>query len=101
MGRKGHGESQISAILKAFEDGTPISEICRKHSISERTFYRWKANRDGDHLSEAGAFRQIEEENQRLKNALAELLLENRALKDKLAKNRRGSAQIALDNGKL
>lgn len=100
MGRRGHGEQQIATILKKSEAGMSIPEICREYGISERTFYRWKANRSGPGSTETRTLRQIEEENQRLNSVVAELILENRALRDDLARSRRSAdARRAAENG--
>lgn len=89
MGRKGHGRSEIAAILKKSDDGVPIAEICSEHGISERTLYRWKASRNGGNPAAGRSLKHIEDENRRLKSVLAELMLENRSLRDELLKNRR------------
>jgi putative transposase len=67
--------------------GATAVEVCRRHGISETTFYRWKAKFGGLTVSEAKRLRQLEAENSRLKRLLAEAHLDNAALKDLLAKN--------------
>jgi putative transposase len=75
-----HSEEQIIAILKQGEAGVATAELCRQHGISEQTYYRWKAKYGGMEVSEARRLRQLEEENRQLKHAVAELLLDKRAL---------------------
>jgi putative transposase len=89
MGRKGHGQQQIATILRKSDAGMPVADLCREHGISARTFYRWKAGKNGGDPADARVLKQIEEENQRLKSLVAELILENRALTDQLARSRK------------
>jgi putative transposase len=89
MGRKGPDQQQIDTILKQSEGGTPIADLCREHGISVRTFYRWKADRVRPNPDTGTLFRQIENENQKLKSVLAELILENRMLKEQLGRTRK------------
>lgn len=82
-----HSEEQIIAILKQAENGMKTVEVCRQHGITEATLYRWKAKFGGMEISDAKKLRQLEEENRKLKHVVAELTLDNRALKDVLSKN--------------
>ncbi len=82
-----HSEEQIIAILKQAEKGIATPELCRQQGISEQTFYRWKAKYGGLEVSDAKKLKQLEEENRKLKHVVAELTLDNRALKDVLGKN--------------
>ena len=82
-----HSEEQIIAILKQSEGGLKTAEVCRQHGITEATLYRWKAKYGGIEVSEAKRLRQLAEENQKLKHVVAELTLDNRALKEVLSKN--------------
>ena len=82
-----HSEEQIIAILKQAEKGVATGEVCRQHGVSEQTFYRWKAKYGGLEVSDAKKLKQLEEENRKLKHVVAELTLDNRALKDVLGKN--------------
>lgn len=82
-----HSEEQIIAILKQAENGMKSAEVCRQHGITEATLYRWKAKFGGMEISDAKKLRQLEEENRKLKHVVAELTLDNRALKDVLSKN--------------
>ena len=84
MKRKRHTEEQIIAILKEHEAGVKTADLCRKHGISEQTFYNWKAKYGG--VSEAKRLKGLESENARLKKLLADAMLDNAALKDLLTK---------------
>ena len=86
MQRKQHTEEQIIAILKEHEAGVKTADLCRKHGISEQTFYNWKSKYGGLEVSEARRLRGLESENVRLKKLLADAMLDNAALKDLLAK---------------
>jgi putative transposase len=80
-------EEQIIGILKQAEKGLGTSELCRQEGISEQTFYRWKAKDGGLDNGDAKRLKQLEEENRKLKHVVADLTLDNRALKDVLSKN--------------
>jgi putative transposase len=82
-----HSEEEIIAILKQGEAGLATGELCRQHGISEQTYYRWKAKYRGMDSGEAKKLKHLEEENRKLKHVVAELTLDNRALKDVLSKN--------------
>ena len=86
MKRKRHTEEQIIAILKEHEAGMKTADLCRKHGISEASFYNWKAKYGGLELSEAKRLRGLESENGKLKKLLADAILDNAALKELLAK---------------
>ena len=86
MKRKRHTEEQIIAILKEHEAGAKTADVCRKHGVSEATFYNWKAKYGGLEVSEAKRLKAMESENTRLKKLLADAMLDNAALKDLLAK---------------
>ena len=79
-------ESQILAVLKAGEAGTPVAEIIRKHGISRNTYFIWKSKYAGATISEVRRLRELEQENARLKKMYAELALENAAIKDVLSR---------------
>jgi putative transposase len=79
-------EEQIIAVLREQEAGAKTADICRKHGVSEATFYKWKAKYGGLEVSEAKRLRALEDENGRLKRMLAEAMLDNAALKDLLGK---------------
>jgi putative transposase len=86
MRRSRFSEEQIVAILKESEAGAATGELCRRHGISQNTFYRWKAKYGGLEVSEARRLRQLEQENRRLKRLVADLSLDNQILKDLLGK---------------
>ncbi len=73
---------QIIGILREQEAGTKTADVCRKHGVSEATFYKWKAKFVGLEVSEARRLRQLEDENTRLKKLLADAMLDNAVLKD-------------------
>lgn len=79
-------EEQIIGALKEAEAGMKTAEVCRKHGISDATYYKWKAKYGGLEVSEARRLRQLEDENRRLKQMVAEQALDNQALKTVLAK---------------
>lgn len=79
-------EEQIIGILKESEAGVPTAELCRKHGIAAQTLYRWKGKYGGMEVSEAKRLRVLEEENRQLKHAVAELLLDKRALQAVVSK---------------
>jgi putative transposase len=79
-------ETKILAILKEQEQGQKVSEICRKHGISDATFYNWKNKYSGMTVSELKRLKELEYENSRLKRMYANLSLENEALKDIVTK---------------
>jgi putative transposase len=80
-------DEQIIGIVKEHEAGAKLAELCRQHSISPATFYKWRAKYGGMAVSDAKRLRALEEENRRLKQLLAETMLDNQALKGLLAKN--------------
>lgn len=80
-------EEQIIAVLKESEAGMKTSELCRKHGISETTFYKWKDKYGGMTVSEARRLRSLEQENSRLKQIVADQALDIRALKEINSKN--------------
>jgi putative transposase len=80
-------EGQIVGVLREQEAGAATAEVCRRHGISEQTFYRWKSKYGGMGPSDAQRLKSLEDENRRLKKLLAESMLDVAALKDLLAKN--------------
>ncbi len=84
MARKSHTEEQIGFALRQAEAGTPVPEICRKMGIAEATFYRWKQRYAGMGVAEIRRLKQLEEENRRLKQLVADLTLDKAMLQDVL-----------------
>jgi putative transposase len=81
-----HSESQIIAIHKEEEQGMKVTELCRKHGISEATFYNWKKRYGGMTVDELRRLKELEYENARLKKMYANLNLEHEAVKELLEK---------------
>jgi putative transposase len=79
-------EEQIIGVLKEAEAGVAVAELCRKRGICEQTHYRWKSKFGGLEVNEARRLRQLEEQNRRLKQMVAEQALDIQALKGVLAK---------------
>jgi putative transposase len=80
-------EDQIIGVLREHEAGVKTADLCRKHGISDATFYNWKSKDGGLTVSDAARLRALEDENRRLKKLLAESILDVSALKDLLGKN--------------
>ncbi len=80
-------EEQIVGILKEQEAGAGTATLCRKHGMSEQTFYRWKQKYGGLERGEATRLKALEDENARLKRLVAEQALDTQILKDLLRKN--------------
>ena len=85
--KKRFREELIIEILKEREAGLPVQELIRKHGICEQTYYRWKSKYGGMEVSEAKQLRALEEENRRLKQMVADLMLDNKVLRDINSKN--------------
>jgi len=79
-------ENQILAILKEGEAGVQVKEICRKHGISDATYYNWKSKYGGMSASDLKRMKEMEQELFQLKRMYADMALENRALKDLIEK---------------
>lgn len=86
MKRSKFTEQQIVFALKQAETGVSVAEVCRKLGISEATFYNWKKKYDGLGAAELRRLRQLEEENSRLKQIVADLTLDKQMLQDVLKK---------------
>ena len=86
MKRARFSEEQSISILKEAEAGGKVTGLCRRHGISDATFYTWRSKYGGLEISEMRRLRQLEEENRRLKSIVADQALDIRALKDVLAK---------------
>ena len=87
MKRKRFTEEQIIGILKEAEAGAKSTDLCRRHAISEQTFYRWKRKYAGIGVAELRRLRQVEDENRRLKQLVADLTLDRQMLQEALRKN--------------
>jgi putative transposase len=79
-------DEQIIAILREQEAGGRTADVCRRHGISQPTFYNWKAKYGGLDVSDAKRLRALEDENAKLKKLLAEAMLDNAILKDVTSK---------------
>jgi putative transposase len=84
--KKRFTEQQIAFALRQAESGTPISDIIRKMGISDATFYRWKKQYAGLGINEIRRLKQLEEENRKLKQIVADLTLDKQMLQDVLSK---------------
>lgn len=80
-------ESQIVDILNEAEAGMKVSDVCRKHGVSNQTFYVWKSKYGGMSVSDIKRLKELENENAKLKKMFADMALENHALKDLLEKS--------------
>jgi putative transposase len=87
MKRSRFSEEQIIGILKEHQAGLSAGELCRRHGISDATFYKWRSRYGGMEVSDAKRLKGLEEENRKLKKLLAEQVLDNATLKEMLAKN--------------
>lgn len=79
-------EAQIVSILKESDAGMEVKELCRKHGISNATYYQWKSRYGGMEASDLKRVKDLEAENAKLKRMYADLALENTAMKDLIAK---------------
>jgi len=79
-------DSQIIAVLKQAEGGTPVPELCRQHGISSATFYKWRSKFGGMDASMVSQLKELQDENRRLKKMYAEAQLSADLLKDALSK---------------
>lgn len=86
MKGKRYSQAQIIAALKEHAAGAKAAEVCRRLGVVENTFYRWKAKYGGLELSEAVRLKTLELENGKLKRLVADLMLENNAIKEVLSK---------------
>jgi putative transposase len=86
MARKGHTEEEILRVLREAEVGSTVVEVCRKHGISQQSFYLWKKKYAGLGLNELRELRQLREENNKLKRLVADLSLDRHILQEIVAK---------------
>mgnify|MGYP003331633246 CR=1 FL=1 len=81
-----HTEEQIIQALKEHQAGASVAELCRRHGVSQPTFYKWRQKFGGLEVNEAKRLRLIEDENRKLKKLVANQALDMMVLKDLLAK---------------
>jgi putative transposase len=86
MGKRGHSEEEILRVLREAESGDTVVEICRKHGISQQSFYLWKKKYAGLGLQELRELRQLRDENAKLKRLVADLSLDRHVLQEIIAK---------------
>jgi len=84
--KKRFTEEQIIGILKQAQAGMKIVDLCRMHGISDVTFYTWRSKYGGMEVSDAKRLKHLEDENRKLKQMLADALLDNKVLKDVVSK---------------
>jgi putative transposase len=87
MKRSRFTEEQIIGVLKEHQAGLSAAELCRKHGISDATFYNWRSKFGGLEVSEAKRLKQLEDENAKLKRLLAEQMMDVATLREMLGKN--------------
>lgn len=87
MKRSRFTQEQIIGVLKEHQAGAAAADLCRKHGVSDATFYKWRSKYGGMEVSDAKRLRGLEEENARLKKLLAESMLDVSTLREMLAKN--------------
>ena len=87
MKRSRFSEEQIIGILKEHQAGLGAKELCRKHGVSDATFYKWRSKYGGMEVSDAKKLRALEAENAKLKKLLAEQMMDGSTLKEMLGKN--------------
>lgn len=87
MKRSRFTEEQIIGILKEHQAGLGAKELCRKHGVSDATFYKWRAKYGGMDVSDAKKLKALEAENAKLKRLLAEQMMDVSTLKEMLGKN--------------
>ena len=86
MRKSRFSESQIVKVLKEVEGGRTATDVCREYGISSATYYKWKSKYGGMEMADIRRLKELEEENRSLKQMFADLSLENKALKDVIAK---------------
>lgn len=86
MKGKSYPQEKIITILKEVEAGSKVSEVCRKHGISDATFYTWRKKYQGMNVDEAKRLKKLEEENNRLKKIIADQAIDIQMLKEVVSK---------------
>ena len=95
MRKSKFSESTIVTLLKEAEAGRKVADICREHGISTATFYQWRSKYGGMEASDIKRLKELQEENEKLKRMYAEMVLENRAIRDLLGMpDKAGQAQL-------
>jgi len=87
MKRSRFSEEQIIGILKKHQAGATAADLCRKHGVSDATFYKWRCKHGGMEVSDAKKLKALEAENAKLKKLLAEQMMDVSTLKEMLGKN--------------
>jgi len=87
MRKQRFSEEQIINVLKEHQAGIPVVELCRKHGISDATFYTWRSKYGGMEVSDTRKLKALEDENRKLKKLLAESMLDVATLREALGKN--------------
>ena len=87
MQRKRYSEEQIVGILKQWNAGAKVADLCREHGVSEPTMYAWRSKYASMEVSDLRRLKGLENENRKLKHLVADLTLDNQALKAVLSKN--------------
>ena len=86
MKKSHYSDSQIMAILKQAEAGTPVPELCREHGMSSASFYKWRSKYGGMDASLMARMKELEDENRRLKKMYAEERLKAEIIQEAMAK---------------
>ena len=89
MKKTKHSEEKIISAVKQIEAGRPVEEVARELGVTDQTLYNWKAKYGGMEVSDAKRLRALEDENRRLKEMVADLSLDKKALKRVIRKNGR------------
>ena len=87
-------EEQIIGILKAHQAGLGAKELCRKHGISDATFYKWRLKYGGMEVSDTRRLKTLKSEDAKLKKMLAEQMMDVATLKEMLSKNVRSAPRL-------
>jgi len=86
MKKSRYSDSQIMAIIKQADAGTPVPELCREHGMSSASFYKWRAKYGGMDASMVSRLKELEDENRRLKKMYAEERLKSEIVQEAMAK---------------
>ena len=87
MGKRRFTDARVIGMIKEREAGMPTAEVCRKHGLSQGTFYKYKSKYGGKEVSDVAKLKAMEDENAKLKRLLADTMQDNAVLKDFLGKN--------------